>query len=440
MYRLDDIDMINKNLSNIQDEASKEYKTNNEPTLGEISSVYNSIKEYIKNNNKLVYGGFAQNLLIQYKRPDEAFYKEIDGAYYNWPDLADIEFYSPDPIKDTIELVDYLHSKGFKNIQGKEGIHVETYKIFVNLLNYCDISYVPPNIFEKIPYIEIQGIRCVHPHFMLIDAYRVLTDPMTSYWRVDKSIKRFQKLLRYYPIETSDNKIEFNKQIAPKHLQFIRRKIIHHSKLIVIGFYAYDYYMKKADKQYMLNKYPYYEVISTEYNKDCEHISDIMKRKYKEYLTIKEYNPFFNFTDEKTEYYLDNKLVLILYGNNKRCIVYRYSEKKTTYFGTFNLVYMYILFAGYIDTKYNTTYNTYKILASRMMYGRNKYLDAHNITVVDKSPFQDFTIKCIGKPIEPTRDMLLNNKDNKFIYYPGMDKINLYKKNYSNNSGLIKKI
>jgi len=426
MYRLDDIDMINKNLSKIQDEAAKEYKTNNEPTLVETTSIYNFIKEYIKKNKKLVYGGFAQNLLIQDKNPDEAFYKEIDGVYYNWPDLADIEFYSLDPIKDTIELVDYLHSKGFKNIQGKEGVHRETYKIFVNFLNYCDISYAPSNIFEKIPYIEIQGIRCTHPHFMLIDAYRVLTDPMTSYWRVDKSIKRFQKLLRYYPIDKNmqvqDNKVEFNTRIQTKELQFIRRKIIHKSQLIVVGFYAFDYYMKKADKQYILNRYPYYEVISTEYVKDRKHILNILMNKYNNLITIKEYNPFFNFIDMRTEFYLADKLVLILYGNNKRCIVYKYSEKKTTYFGTFNLVYMYMLFAYYINLSYH---KIYKILTSRMIYGRNKYLDTHNITVIDKSPFQDFTIKCIGKPVDPTRDMLLNNKEGKFIYYPGMDKIEL---------------
>jgi len=263
---------------------------------------------------------------------------------------------------------------------------------------------------------------------------------MTSYWRVDKSIKRFQKLLRYYPMDkiTQDNKVDFNTLIQTKELQFIRRKIIHKSKLIVVGFYAYDYYMKKADKQYVLNRYPYYEVISTEYIKDNEHILYIMKKKYKNRLvSTKEYNPFFNFTDMRTEYYLDNKLILILYGNNKRCIVYKYSEKKSTYFGTFNLVYMYILFANYIDTLYD---RIYKMLASRMIDGRNKYLDARNITVVDKSPFQDFTIKCMGKPVEPNRDTLLNNKQSKFIYYHGIDKIKIYKNYYSNNSGLIKKI
>jgi len=61
------------------------------------------------------------------------------------------------------------------------------------------------------PIIEIDGIKCAHPHFMMVDTYRILTDPMTSYWRLDKSIKRFQKLIKYYPIDQEfvNKKIEF---------------------------------------------------------------------------------------------------------------------------------------------------------------------------------------------------------------------------------------
>ena len=42
MYRPKDIDMINMNLTKIQDESANEYKSLYEPTLTEISNVYNS--------------------------------------------------------------------------------------------------------------------------------------------------------------------------------------------------------------------------------------------------------------------------------------------------------------------------------------------------------------------------------------------------------------
>ena len=42
---------------------------------------------------------------------------------------------------------------------------------------------------------------------MNIGASSALTfnDPMTSYWRLDKTITRFQKLISYYPLDKPKN-------------------------------------------------------------------------------------------------------------------------------------------------------------------------------------------------------------------------------------------
>jgi hypothetical protein len=82
MYRQTDIDEITQNLSKIQKEAFKEFRSKNEPDIREISEVYLVIKNFIKKNNKIVYGGFAQNLLLQSKNNDDTFYNKIDEAYY----------------------------------------------------------------------------------------------------------------------------------------------------------------------------------------------------------------------------------------------------------------------------------------------------------------------------------------------------------------------
>ena len=113
MYRTEDIIKINENINIIKDEASYNYQKNNEPTLDELSIVYQYIISYIKKKQRIVYGGYAQNLLIIDKNKDDGFYKEINGAFYNWPDLADIEFYSPTPIEDLIELTEELYHKKF---------------------------------------------------------------------------------------------------------------------------------------------------------------------------------------------------------------------------------------------------------------------------------------------------------------------------------------
>ena len=107
MYRHVDEEAILKNLSNLEDNAAQIYLNNYEPTIKEIKSVYADIMNFIKEKKRIIYGGFAQNSLIKAKKPEDVFYKETD--------IADIEFYTPDPIGDTIDLVDFLHKKNYNS-------------------------------------------------------------------------------------------------------------------------------------------------------------------------------------------------------------------------------------------------------------------------------------------------------------------------------------
>ena len=223
MYRQEDIEIINKNLSTISREAAKIYLDNyEEPSTREYLEVMKEIKEYIKKNDLIIYGGYAQNALIGAKNRDDEFYDELSRA--------DLEIYSPDPIRHSMELTDMLHKKGYKHVECKEGVHNETYKLFVNFLNFSDISYMDNHVFKNCPTIKVEGLKMTHPHFMLTDAYRVYADPMTSYFRLDKTFSRFSTLMKYYPF---DSKAKFNKLTYKRSkdidfvLRFIRKHIIH---------------------------------------------------------------------------------------------------------------------------------------------------------------------------------------------------------------------
>ncbi len=417
MYRAIDEEAILKNLSSLEDEAKQIYLNTYEPTIREIKSVYNEIMNFIKEKRRIIYGGFAQNSLIKHKNKDAAFYKETD--------IADIEFYTPDPIGDTIDLVDYLHKKNYKYVEGKEGVHPETYKIFVNFINYCDISYMPANIYKNCPTIDINDIRFTHPHFMLIDAYRVYSDPMTSYFRLTKTFTRFNKLMHYYPLNEdmlyhkSNPSSKANKDI----LSFIRHKIIitknSNSNLIVVGHYAFNQLMKmaKAPETYLIDT-TYYQVISINYSQDIQNIQNKMKQQYPN-VVVKKYYPFFQFLDRSTEFFINIngtlQLVLRVYDANERCIVYRKSEKKKTLFGTYQLIFMYNLIQYNISKIRNNEYNksTYGSMLIRMMKARDKYLEEHNKTVLDKSIFQEFTMSCIGEPKDLLRESFLLAKKKK---------------------------
>ena len=303
---------------------------------------------------------------------------------------------------------------------------------------------MPVNIYNNMPTINIDGIICTHPHFMLVDSYRVLTDPMTSYWRIDKSINRFQTVLKYYPIEhTNIDQSIILQQNNDEIIKFIRKKIIQMSKLIVVGFYAFNYYAKKISTKHIIN-IPYYEVISTEFDKDARHIYKHLLHKFGDKINVKEFSPFLSFLDKRIEFYYGNDLILKLYGNNKRCTVYKYSDNKKTHFGTYNLVTMYLYFEYfYAFINHNKkNIDIFKKLIGKFFTLRNTYLNDKKITVIDESSFQDFTYKCYGTPVESIRASLLEGlekrkqgKPMKFRYGATGKQGKIPDYNFSNSSG-----
>jgi hypothetical protein len=151
--------------------------------------------------------------------------------------------------------------------------------------------------------------------------------------------------------------------------------------------------------------------------------------------------------DERVEYYYKDQLVFKLYGNNQRCTVYIHSKKKKTYFGTYNLVFMYLLFNYfYYYINHDKAETNCLILLGKLHESRKNYLNKRNITVIDNSPFQDFTFKCFGKPYETIRESLLKGlekksqgKQMKFRYGPSGKPGKVPEFRFNNTSGNQKK-
>ena len=401
------------------------YLKNNEPTIDEINKVYNIIKQYIRDNNLIVYGGWAQNALIKSKNKNDAFYSEAE--------TPDIEFYSTEPLKDLINLCDLLHKKEFKYVEGAEGVHPETYKIFVNFINYADCSYMPPNIFKNIPTIEIDGMKMSHPHFMFIDALRVYVDPMTSYFRLSKAFPRFTKLIHHYPFNLNNiyNKIEYETILDDNTYDNINKYIMNIAKdlkLVIIGHKAFNRLIRKSKMQEELYvQEPYTSVISYNFIEDRNKILNKLKSKFGNKISFTKYNPFFQFTDKSVEFYYDKELILKLYGRNERCLVFDYSEKTNHYYGSFQLIQLYLLvnyFHGIIRQN-NFIKTVYLTLFTRLLHAKEKYLNDNNLDSLSKSPFQEFKIDCLGTPVNLLREsrlkMMKNIKENrkvKFRYRP----------------------
>lgn len=419
-----DISAVTDNISELMEKARKKEIQIIEPTLDEFKKVKNIILDYIKKEKRIIYGGFAWNSLIKNVEPNDAFYKDTD--------FSDVEFYSNKPIDDIVNLCNILYDAGFKYVQGKNAQHADTYKLFVNFTNYCDISYMPSNLFYSVMAENIHGLKLIHPKFIMIDILRQYNDPMTSYWRLDKNVKRGKLIMKHYPLELStvpSNYSDINEKTSELLID-IFPKILMLNTILFIGSVAYDYYTNTSTKLTYNNKL--IEVISSNLEKDVKLIYKLivnyysqhnMLNKFNDEIIYEQYHPFFQFTDSKAVFKQNGTIFLIIYGNNEKCVPFNeinFNFNDTKYqikIGTFNVTFMYnlILFHQSVVDKNKEKQKLYDYIMYKMLESRNTFLDKHNKTILDETIYEDFKINCLGEPVSPIRKYLIMMNNRKLL-------------------------
>lgn len=401
VYNEKDLDVFKDSVKDIIDQVKIAQLETFEPTKREMNQVMEIINNYIKENNRKVYGGYALNLLLKSKDPNDAIYNDIE--------FADIDFYSPEPIEDLIKICNELADKGFKEPIGKEAQHKETYSIFVNQFLYCDITYVPKNVYNRMPFMEIDGFKVIHPHFMMIDFFRMFTDPLISYWRLEKVMPRFYKLQKHYPFLKVKNDIvttPTDENVYRYLINLIKNK----KSVIVVGGYAYNQFLKESKLNRPEIKNPMIEIISTEYEKDGKEIVDALKSEYSKDIRFIEYYPFFQFTTHSIVVFYKDNPIMRIQGNNKKCYPFRkidINDKDFIQIGSFDLTLLYSMIQAIIHrtNKEVQEMNNYQRMISDLIDMRDNYFKVNpKKTMVDNTLFRSFSVECVGEAIDPIRE------------------------------------
>lgn len=454
-----DIDVIKENVDNIIEQARQREIQLVEPFFDEFDTVRSIILDFIKKEKRIIYGGFAWNSLIKTKKPEDCFYKLTD--------YTDVEFYSNKPIEDMKKLCDLIYKQGYKFIQGKSAQHEDTYTIFVNFQGYCDISYMPSNIFYSCMTENIDGFRLIHPKFIMVDILRQFTDPISSFRRLDKNIKRGKLIMQNYPMELKTGTINKSKLKSSilELVKYIFEYLIKSDTILFGGSIATNIYIGQPisnTNNEHITKYDEtkLEIISIDLHNDVKNIYQLIikyfldKRlnTFTDKILFEQYYQFFQFTDKKAVFKYDGVIFLTIYGNNKKCIPY--NRIKLNYDGvhnilipTFNWVYMFELIKfhqAYAEKNKDT-----QLIHDQIMYdllkARDKYFELNKLNVLDSSIYRDFKIDCLGKPIDSQRTFFLRHNKKKFTkstvfpYNPN-EQINEYRTdiyNFSNYSGNI---
>jgi hypothetical protein len=420
-----DIKSFNYNIKNIINEAQKLRLKNVEPNEDEIRAVFNIILEFISVNKRRIYGGYALDLLLREK--GDKIYE--DHLY------PDIDFYSHQPVEDLKELCDKLYLSGYKNVIGSEALHKESYVIKVNNINYCNITYMPLHIYNKIQYNIINELNICSPLFLMVDYLRIINDPLISNWRLEKSFPRFVKLINNYPF-TKINRDLFLLNNNKKIIYDIQKFLLNNETCITIGLYAYNYYLNESgmleNKNINIKKLPipYYEIISSNFIEDSKKIIKLLEI-YD--ITYQEYFPFFQFTGHSVYIYKGDALICIIYDNNKKAIPYHkinINEIDYINIGSYMVTLQYFII-GVIKSRVdddNFTKNLSMTLISYMSdirdyyyaYNKNKSICSEN------NIFNEFVLTTMGKAVSPEFERTLiiesrkqRNKTYKiFRYYP----------------------
>jgi len=439
-YTDEDYDQVTKALPDLINNAKINAEEILEPTIHEKREVMEIIKNFIKEKKRKIYGGYAMNELFKHVDPKDAIY---DGRTF-----ADIEFYSPTPVPDLVEICNILYYKKFKFVQGKEAQHLETYTVTANIQKYCDISYVPKRVYNGIETVVIDQMHYASPHFILIDQLRMFNNPINDAWRWDKAFKRVFTILKDYPFKLVNQKLQMPSptkkigQIITSIINKFMRKKENSDYCIISGFEAYNFYVNHAlydrntdqmSRESFINPkklgdlttpVPYLDLVSIDYKRTVKDIFSFLKENVEDssLITKEEYTPLFQFTGYSIVFYYQKERVVRIYDADGLCLPNVATNKGYMYV-SFQYLLMSLLiekFRSFLE-KDREMRSNYRILISNLIRARNFYLTKYQLGVINKSIFSEFKISCIGSTFDNNRlkilRMLERKKDKKVIHF-----------------------
>lgn len=294
-----------------------------EPVRSERDVVRALICQFIASRKRIVYGGMALNAHLMAATQGRTYIYEEDAE-------PDMEFYSFLAMQDVVDLCDALHHAGFKNVEAKLAMHDDTYTIMVNFQKYCDITYMPKAIFHSIPVVAVDGMIYVHPHFSAIDYFRILCDPWSSYFRLEKDLPRLQLLLETFPIPPVDVSAPRCMPVSPDEavLQVLETRL---DRIVFVGELAYA----NACKRHCVPLEPGEETVPIEFytTSFVTDVTDILSA-LGDSASYDEHHRFYDFWNHRGVIRNRGRVVAIAYDAGMRAVPF--VREGTMRFATFS--------------------------------------------------------------------------------------------------------
>ena len=379
---------ILRNAVDESDEIKGRNITNNE----EVKRMLKIVEDFIIEKKLLLYGGTAINNIL----PNYAQFYNRDT------EVPDYDFYSPDALNDAKGLADIFYKEGYLEVEAKAGLHMGTFKVFVNFIPIADITQMHQQLYNTLlkDSITISQIHYTPPNYLRMSMYLELSRPSGDISRWEKILKRLTLLNKHFPFKIEDDchTINFHKDsrsYADKNEQLYieTRECFINQGVVFFGGYAsslYSRFMPK-ERQILLRKYPDFDVLSDEPDK-CALI-------LKEYLTRLKFKKIKTITHESIgetipyhiEVKVDDKTIAFIY-KPIACHSYNkiYIKNKEINIATIDTILTFYLSFWYSDLDY---YDKDRLLCLANFLFE---IEKHN-RLEHRGILKRFSINCYGK-------------------------------------------
>lgn len=371
----------------------------NVPTIETMRKMNKIVEDYLKKTERIIYGGTAIDALLKAKgiilRDDVS-------------KLIDYDFYSPLYEVDSVAIANELFAKGYKYVRRVPAIHQYTFRVGAEFASefIADISYIPSEVYGKIPKVKIGDFYYIDPQFAKIDLYKSVTNPHTNVVRWVKSYRRLVAMEKMYPIAKSKLKeLHVPDPINPKLQEAIKRAARNGTSLLATGIYAYNLYASLVPGIPLASGIAQYEFYAIDPFAEAKRIMTTLKRAGFKSVSAKQYYSYLEIYPPKTVIYYQKQPIVSLYLIGENCLGVREIEKT-------NVVNYHVLLM-FLYGKYNVDGVIGRSLKIRELYAWliqtlqeafKEYNNAHGTTGLEPdNPFQVFQTDCLSFDPEEAR-------------------------------------
>jgi len=353
-------------LKHAVDETEKiqgKLKTSNE----DIQHIISIVEEFLRKKKRMCYGGTAVNNIL----PKQA-------QFYNRElEIPDYDFFSPDALDDAKELADIYYEQGYIDVEAKSGVHMGTYKVFVNFIPIADITMMDRRLYDAVyaDSITLLGIHYAPPDYLRMAMYLELSRPAGDVSRWEKVLTRLNLLNKYYPMElevkckehhfskkilASESKLQNrneeddpyeNRENSKNKLFFTIRDSFAEQNAVFFGGYALHLYSKYShNKELFSNKVPSFDVIHVDPEACAEQLKkDLLAAGFHK-IRIFKYPAIGELIPERIEVYVDKRILAFIY-KPIACHSYNkvFLDNKELWIGTIDTILAFYLSFIYID-------------------------------------------------------------------------------------------